>query len=105
MSKSRPRFKVPHVFVLLTMVVLVSSLFTWVVPSGQYDRETKVVQGKERTLLVPGTFKHVDKHISLKGAVLGDPVEGKATPVGLQSFLSAIPRGLEAAADIIFFIL
>ncbi len=104
MSESRSRFKVPHVFVLLTIVVFVSSLFTWVVPSGQYDRETKVVEGKERTLLVPGTFKHVDKHISLKGALLGDPVEGKATPVGAQSFLSAIPRGLEAAADIIFFI-
>ncbi len=104
MSTSRRRFQVPHVFVLLTLVVLVCSVFTWIVPSGQYDRETKLVQGHERTLLVPGTYHHVDKHLSLKGALLGDPVEGKATPVGFQSFLSAIPRGLEAAADIIFFI-
>lgn len=104
MSEPRSRFKVPHVFVLLTMVIFVCSLFTWVVPSGQYDRETKMVEGKERTLLVPGTFEHVDKQLSLKGALLGDPVEGKATPIGIQSFLSAIPRGLEAAADIIFFI-
>ncbi len=104
MSEPRSRFKVPHVFVLLTIVVFVCSLFTWVVPSGQYDRETKLVEGKERTLLVPGTFEHVEKHISIRGALLGDPVEGKATPVGAQSFLSAIPRGLEAAADIIFFI-
>jgi uncharacterized ion transporter superfamily protein YfcC len=103
-SESRPRFKVPHVFVLLTLVVLVCSAFTWIVPSGAYDRETKLVEGHERTLLVPGTFKSVDKHYSVRGAFLGDPVAGKATPVGFQSFLSAIPRGLEAAADIIFFI-
>jgi uncharacterized ion transporter superfamily protein YfcC len=90
--------------VLLTLVILVCSIFTWIVPSGQYERETKVIEGHERTLLVPGTYQHVDKHISLRGAVLGDPVADKATPVGLQSFLSAIPRGLEAAADIIFFI-
>ena len=101
---SRPRFKVPHVFVLLTGVILVCSVFTWIVPSGRYERQTKLVEGKERTLLVPGTFEHVDKHISLKGAILGDEVEGKASPVGLRGFLTAIPRGLEEAADIIFFI-
>ena len=33
-----------------------------------------------------------------------DTVEGKASPVGIHGFLTAIPRGLEAAADIIFFI-
>ena len=30
--------------------------------------------------------------------------EGRATPVSVQGYLTAIPRGLEAAADIIFFI-
>ena len=104
MSVSRSRFKVPHVFVLLTMVILVCSALTWVIPSGSYQRETREIEGHERTLLVPGTYQHVDKHISLKGVLLGDPVEGKASPIGLKSFLTAIPRGLEAAADIIFFI-
>ncbi len=104
MSFSRPRFKVPHVFVLLTMVILVCSVLTWIIPSGSYQRETKEIDGHERTLLVPGTFRHIDKNITLKGVLLDDPVEGKATPIGLKSFLTAIPRGLEAAADIIFFI-
>ncbi len=34
MSVSRSRFKVPHVFVLLTAVILVSSALTWIIPSG-----------------------------------------------------------------------
>ena len=58
---TRPRFKVPHVFVLLTLVIFVCSVFTWIVPSGQFQRETKVIEGQERTLLVPGTYQQVDK--------------------------------------------
>jgi uncharacterized ion transporter superfamily protein YfcC len=100
----RPRFKIPHVFVLLAGVILVCSLFTWIVPSGEYRRETKTIEGKERTLLVPGTYEHVDKHITPLGVILDVEAEGKATPVSLQGYLTAIPRGLEEAADIIFFI-
>ncbi|MFH1755513.1 MAG: SLC13 family permease [Candidatus Latescibacterota bacterium] len=100
----RPKFKVPHVFVLLTGVIFVCCLLTYIIPSGLYDRETRMVEGKERTLLVPGTYGHVDKHISLRSVLLGEDIEGKATPVGLHGFLTAIPRGMEAAADIIFFI-
>lgn len=101
---NRPKLKVPHVFVLLTAVILFCCVLTYLVPSGSYDRETRVVEGKERTLLVPGTYRHIDKHFSVRGAILGEQVEGKATPVGLHGFLTAIPRGMEAAADIIFFI-
>ena len=104
MAIARPRFTVPHVFVLLTIVIFVCSIFTWIVPSGSFERQTKMVEGHERTLLVPGTYQHVDKHMSIKGALLGEEVEGKASPVGIKSFLTAIPRGLEEAADIIFFI-
>lgn len=104
MLSSRPRFKIPHVFVLLTMVIAICAAFTWIIPSGSYQRQVKNVQGHERTLLVPGTYQHIDKHYSVRGVFLGDEVDGKATPVGLHGFLSAIPRGLEAAADIIFFI-
>ncbi|MCP4573777.1 MAG: putative basic amino acid antiporter YfcC [bacterium] len=101
---SRPRLKIPHVFVLLTLVIAVAAAATWIVPSGTYDREVREVDGKERTLVVPGTFEHLEKHYSLRGLALGDEVEGKASPVGFHGFLTAIPRGLEAAADIIFFI-
>jgi uncharacterized ion transporter superfamily protein YfcC len=101
---ARPRLKVPHVFVLLTGVILVCSLLTYVVPSGRYDRETRIVEGRQRTLLVPGTFQLVPKHFSLRGILLGEEVAGHATPVSLHGFLTAVPRGMEAAADIIFFI-
>jgi uncharacterized ion transporter superfamily protein YfcC len=96
---------VPHVFVLLSGVILVCSVLTWIVPSGAYQREERSIEGRVRTLLVPGTYTPIPKDLSLRALVLGEPVPGRATPVGLHGFLTAIPRGLEQAADIVFFIL
>ena len=104
---ARPRFKIPHVFVLLAGVIFVCSLLTHVVPSGEYERRTVDVEGHERTLLVPGTYRQLEKHYDAGNLLLGrEPAggEGKATPVGPHGFLTAIPRGLEKQADIIFFI-
>ncbi len=77
---------------------------TYVIPSGSYDRQERTVNGLTRTMVLPGTYTETDKHYSLKGALVGDVVEGEASPVSIVSFLSAIPRGLEGAADIVFFI-
>ena len=98
------RLRVPHVFVLLSLVILVCAVATWFVPSGEYQREERSFDGLTRNLVVPGTYTPVPKHLSVGAALLGDEEPGKATPVGLMGFLSAIPRGMEAAADIIFFI-
>ena len=98
------RIKVPHVFTLLTGVVLFCSVLTYLVPSGNYDRETIQVGSLERNVIVADSFERVPKSYSTKGLIFGQPVEGHASPVSLEGFLSAIPRGMEAAADIIFFI-
>ena len=91
-------------FTLLTGVVFVSSLLTFVVPSGEYERETRSVGGHDRTVVVPDTYTTLPKHYSGKGLLVQDRVAGQASPVSLEGFLSAIPRGMVEAADIIFFI-
>jgi len=98
------RIKIPHVFALLTGVVLICSIFTYIITSGVYERETKKVGTLTRNVVVPGTYKELPKHISPQGVIMGEEVEGEASPVSLFGFLSAIPRGMEKAADIIFFI-
>ena len=104
MIKFIKRIKIPHVFTLLTIVVFICSLLTYIITSGTYDRESKKVGTITRTVVVPGTYKTLPKHISAEGIIIGEEIEGKATPVSLFGFLSAIPRGMEEAADIIFFI-
>ncbi|MBD3858014.1 MAG: putative basic amino acid antiporter YfcC [Acidobacteria bacterium] len=104
MSKIRQQIKVPHVFTLLTGVVFICSLLTFVVPSGEYQRESRSVGGRDRTVVVPDTYSTLQKHISAKGLFVNDEVGGMASPASFESFLSAIPRGMVRAADIIFFI-
>jgi uncharacterized ion transporter superfamily protein YfcC len=86
------------------MVVFICSIFTYIISSGKYEREKKQVGSVERNVVIPGTYKEMPKHISPKGVIIGDEVEGEASPVSFFGFLSAIPRGMEEAADIIFFI-
>jgi uncharacterized ion transporter superfamily protein YfcC len=98
------KIRIPHVFALLTGVVFVCSLSTWVVPSGEFERETRMVGGSERSMVVAGTYETVPKNRALRGVVFADPQPGRASPTSLEGFLSAIPRGMIAAGDIIFFI-
>lgn len=98
------KVQIPHVFVLLFAVVFISSLCSYFIQSGSYQREIKQIGSVQRTTVIPGTYEKLEKEFSLNGLVFGEQIEGKATPVGLFGFLSAIPRGLQDAADIIFFI-
>jgi len=99
------RLRIPHVFALLTVVTALAAIATWIVPSGEYRRETRSIEGRERTVVVPGTFQPEPKAVSLRGALLGgEAPEGRSLPVSLLGLMSAIPRGLEQSADIIFFI-
>lgn len=98
------RFNIPHVFTLLTGVILFCCVLTWLIPSGLYERQTIQVGPLERNVIVPDSYEHVDKVRTVEALFHADAPEGAAAPVGAQGFLSAIPRGMEAAADIIFFI-
>lgn len=96
--------KIPHVFALLAMVIVAAGLLSYVVPSGSFQREEITTGNLTRTVVVPGSYQSIPKHYSIKGLFIDDEIVGKATPVGIMGFLTAIPKGLEQTADIIFFI-
>lgn len=96
--------KLPHVFALLAIVILVTSLLSYVIPSGTFKREEIKVGHLTRTVVIPGSFERMPKNYTLKGILFGETVEGKANPVSILGLFAAIPKGLEASADIIFFI-
>lgn len=89
-------------FVLLTGVILACSVLTYVIPSGEYQRERKTVGSMTRTVVIPGTYSSEEKEYSFRGIVFGSEGEG-ASPVSATQFLNAIPRGMERSAEIIFF--
>ncbi len=88
MNEKKQRFKIPHVFVLLMVIILICGLLSYVVPAGQYDRvHLDPADETSRMIIDPASFHNVEQ-----------------TPVSLMTLLSALAGGMEQAADIIFFI-
>ncbi len=90
--------RVNPMIVMLT-ILLLAVLLTWIVDSGQYSRDGRLV--------MPGTYEVLEKDRSL--ARLFDPTNepgaGAAQPVSLPGALLAIPIGLERMAGLIFMVL
>jgi uncharacterized ion transporter superfamily protein YfcC len=79
------RLTVPHTLILLSGMIVAAVLLSWLLPAGRYDR---IENEHGRQQVVPGSY-----------AVTPD-----VEPVSPLAVFTSIPRGLEAAAEIIFFI-
>lgn len=51
--------KAPNVFVIVFSLILVAAAASWVVPGGQYQRQTVTVQGATREVVDPASFQQV----------------------------------------------
>ena len=69
----------PDSLVLLFALIVLAQLATYVLPTGEFERDGRLV--------VEGSYRAVD-----------------VDPLPVFTFLTAIPRGLAAAQDIIFFV-
>lgn len=98
------KFKIPHVFIFLFWIIVVCSLLTYIIPSGQFERTVKDYGKMTQTVVVPGTYKEIPKHYSIKGTLMGENVEGSSTPVSVIGIFSAIPKGLGDSAILIFYV-
>ena len=88
-EKKKRGFKMPHVFVLLMMIILVCAILSYIVPAGQYSRvHINPADETSRLIIDPDSFEYIDR-----------------TPIGIMTLLSSLAGGMAQAADIIFFIL
>ena len=100
-APDRPRapFAVPHALVMMLLIIVATVALTWVVPSGEFDRQSS-------GLVVPGTYHVVAKHYD--AAVLVSQPKSTAEvayPASPLSALTAIPAGMTGAASLIFMIM
>jgi uncharacterized ion transporter superfamily protein YfcC len=82
---SAPRLRLPHPLVLLVFCVALAAVLTWVLPAGEYDRRED--QDTGRKVVVAGTYHAVP-----------------ASPADAFGALVAIPKGMEDAGSIIFYV-
>ena len=104
MTFSLKKINIPHVFIFLSGIILFSAILTYLIPSGEFERVTRTVGNMEQTIVVPGSYEGLPKHYSLKGLILGENIDGKASPTSLLGLFSSIPKGMNQAASLIFFI-
>lgn len=78
-------FKMPHTYVILTLIIIIAAFATYVVPAGQY--ETVVNEATGRNVVDPDSFEYVEQ-----------------SPVGFFDVFKAVPTGMKKGASIIFFI-
>lgn len=81
------RVSIPHTYVIVFSFIIAAALLTWILPGGEFDRETIDVNGTPREVIIEGSFHAADK-----------------TPQTWQIF-SALFDGFAGKADIIVFIL
>lgn len=82
--KSKKKFGLPHIYVLLFSIIVLCTLLTWILPAGEFDR---VVNEAGRTVAVAGTYHTVD-----------------ASPVGFFAMFQAIYNGFVNAGEVSFFV-
>ncbi|WP_227994916.1 YfcC family protein [Oceanobacillus sp. CFH 90083] len=77
------KFTMPHIYVILFSFMVFASIATYFIPAGVFDR----VPGPEgRTTIDPNSYQSVEQ-----------------SPIGIIDFMTAVPRGLIEAGEIVFF--
>src|SRR6056297_3518611 len=80
------KFQIPHTYALLFFIIIFVTVLTFVVPAGSFERAVDDATG--RTFVVPDSFEYIESN-----------------PVGFFDMFKAIPKGMEQAGYIIFFVL
>ena len=84
----KKQFKIPHTFTIVFFIVVAAALATWVVPSGEFVRETVLLDnGESKEVVVPDSYHRIEEN----------------SPQTWQVF-SAFFNGFVKMSDIIVFI-
>lgn len=89
-QKKKRQFKLPHTLVLIYVLVILIYLLTWIVPSGEFQKVEKKIEGTVRIVTVPGTFHTVEKKTVGLGILLTAPIKGFQEGVLIIAFLFII---------------
>jgi uncharacterized ion transporter superfamily protein YfcC len=109
------KIPIPHTYVIIFSFIAAAALLTWILPGGEFDRESVDVNGTMREVIVEGSFHEAEKHpqtwqvfsalfdgfagkadiivfILIIGGAFWIMNDSKAIDVGIQSFLTRVRR-------------
>ncbi|SCH88151.1 YfcC family protein [Romboutsia sp. 1001713B170207_170306_H8] len=88
--ENKRELKVPHTLVIITSIIILVSIATYIVPGGAYEKVVKVVNGSEKTIIVDGSFKYIESQPQGVFEVLQAPVEGIIGGAEIIAFLFVV---------------
>lgn len=86
--------------IMMFIIVCIATIMTFILPSGQYQRENKLV--------VPNSYEIIEKPINIThiiSASLMKKTPNTASPVGIADMLQSIPEGIIKQSGLIFMVL
>lgn len=51
---------IPHTYVIVFGIIILAAVLTWIIPGGEYERQSVMVNGIERTVIDKDSFHYVD---------------------------------------------
>jgi len=84
-APAKKKFKMPDIYVILSVFILLAAFLTYVVPAGEYQREIKKTNLGERSVVIANTYKTIDQK-----------------PVKFLDLVKVIPEGLQRAGGVVF---
>ena len=79
--------KIPHTYVIIFYIIIFAAILTWIIPGGEYERQIKIVNGVERTVIDKDSFQYIESNTQT------------------WQIFGALFKGFERQAGIIVFIL
>jgi uncharacterized ion transporter superfamily protein YfcC len=81
--------KIPHTYTIIVSIIIICAIFSWIIPAGEYDRQTIEVGGITRTVIVNDSFHPVEKSPQ-SWQVFASLLEGFERQAGIIAFLLII---------------
>lgn len=81
--------KIPHTYTIICTVILFCAILSWIIPAGEYTRQTIEVNGVSRTVIVDNSF-HVVEQAPQTWQVFSALLEGFERQSGIVAFLLII---------------
>lgn len=82
MSENKKKIKVPHIFIILSFMMLLMVVLTYIIPAGTFERTLDPATGRQ--IVDPLSFHYVDRN-----------------PASLLDFFVAMPQGFVEAGWIV----
>lgn len=74
---------IPHTYAILLGIMVLAAALSYIIPAGEFER----IEEDGRTIVVQGSYEQIEQH-----------------PVGPFDLFKAIPEGMSAASQIVFYI-